>query len=160
MKGRWTLHCRYARCIDTLGTPLFILSDIRTAIIRHAVATQPNEGCGLLGDDGDSDTITRHVIVPSADPSPVRFTMEPYAQLNAHHQIEQHGGRWRAIWHSHPTSAAYPSPTDRAQSLNWAGIVAIIVSLAQPEPVIRAFSIIGGREVVEHPLRWVQHPLP
>lgn len=134
--------------------PLVVASWIRDAIITHAQAHLPYESCGLLGDDGHDATLTRLHHVAVREPSPISFTMDSVAQWEAHQIIESNGGRWRAIWHSHPTSAAFPSATDRAQSLAWPGIVAIIISLVRKEPVIRAFSVHDGREVVEYPIVW------
>ena len=143
-----------------LGDPIYLLAAIRDAIIRHAIAHLPNESCGLLGDDGSSTVITRMHPVAVARPHPRRFTMEPHAQLAAHLAIEANGGRWRAIWHSHPTSEAYPSAIDKHESLNWPGIVAVIISLATTEPVIRAFTIHAGDQAEERPIQWVTEPLP
>lgn len=146
--------------ISTLSTPVFIHAPIRERILHHARACAPNEGCGLLGSAADEPVITRMVCVPSKDPHPRRFTMEPHAQIKAHLEIEADGGIWRAIWHSHPTSEAYPSATDKRESLLWPGIMAIIVSLAEAEPVIRAFTIHEGDNVEEHPIQWVADQLP
>lgn len=143
-----------------MGEPIQIEAAIRSQIITHAQATFPNEGCGLLGSAGSEALISRMVCVPSKDPHPRRFTMEPHAQIQAHLAIEADDGHWRAIWHSHPTSAAYPSATDTQESRLWPGIIAIIVSLMGEEPVIRAFRIHDGQEVVEHPIQWVPNQLP
>lgn len=146
--------------ISTLSTPIQIHAPIRERILSHARACLPNEACGLLGSPADTLSISRLVNVPSKDPHPRRFTMEPHAQIKAHLAIEAEGGSWRAIWHSHPTSEAYPSATDKQESLLWPGIMAIIVSLAEDDPVIRAFTIHEGKRVEEHPIQWLPDQLP
>lgn len=138
-----------------LGPPVQLTTNIAAAIITHATSELPNEACGLVGDDGQSACINRMVVVASKDPHPKRFTMAPQSQLDAHLAIEAHGGRWRGIWHSHPTSEAYPSAIDMAESCNWPGIMAFILSLSSDQPILRAFTITNGQAVVEHPIQWV-----
>lgn len=146
--------------ISTLSTPILIQAPIRERILTHAQRCLPNEACGLLGAVAGEALITRMVCVPSKAPHPRHFTMEPHAQVKAHVEIEANGGQWRAIWHSHPTNEAYPSAIDKQASLLWPGIMAIIVSLVETKPVIRAFTIHEGHKVEEHPIQWVTDQLP
>jgi proteasome lid subunit RPN8/RPN11 len=48
------------------------------------------------------------------------------------------------MYHSHPVSEARPSQTDINLSDNWPGTVWLICSLAEDEPVVRAWSIAEG----------------
>ncbi len=45
-----------------------------------------------------------------------------------------------AIYHSHPGSQPYPSPTDRAES-HYPDAVYVLVSLRTPEAEVRAYRI-------------------
>ena len=53
-----------------------------------------------------------------------------------------------AIYHSHPASQPYPSPTDRAEA-HYPDAFYVLVSLRADEPELRAFRILDGavREV-------------
>lgn len=48
-----------------------------------------------------------------------------------------------AIYHSHPRSPAYPSPTDRAEA-QWPLAAYVLVSLRSSEPEIFAYRIRDG----------------
>ena len=47
------------------------------------------------------------------------------------------------VWHSHTHTTAYPSPTDVRQAVDPSWIY-VIVSLADAEPVLRAYRIVDG----------------
>lgn len=116
---------------------------IREEMISHARADVPFETCGLLAACGDG-AIVRHWPVPNADRSMTWFRMEPRAQLRAMREMDDEDLEWAAIWHCHTHTEAYPSPTDIEQAQHWPGIVAVILSLQDPEPVIRAYDILDG----------------
>lgn len=48
-----------------------------------------------------------------------------------------------AIYHSHPRSAAYPSPTDRAEA-QWPDAAYVLVSLRSEPPEMFAYRISEG----------------
>ena len=49
-----------------------------------------------------------------------------------------------AIYHSHPATQAYPSPTDREQARLWPEQLYVLVSLRTAAPELRAFRIRDG----------------
>jgi [CysO sulfur-carrier protein]-S-L-cysteine hydrolase len=49
-----------------------------------------------------------------------------------------------AIYHSHTHTEAFPSATD-VERATYPDAVYLIVSLQEPEPVIRAFNIVEGK---------------
>ena len=112
-------------------------------MVAHARTDVPYETCGLLASDADG-RIAGHWTVANADRSMTWFRMDPKAQLQAMRAMDDADLEWSGIWHCHTHSEAFPSPTDIDQAQHWPGIVAIIVSLQDPSPVVRAFDIRDG----------------
>jgi proteasome lid subunit RPN8/RPN11 len=54
--------------------------------------------------------------------------------------MDEHGEELVAIYHSHPASQPYPSPTDRVES-HYPDVVYVLVSLRSQKPEVRAFRI-------------------
>jgi proteasome lid subunit RPN8/RPN11 len=74
-------------------------------------------------------------------PTPTtRYVIDPRAQLNAFRSIDAAGEELMGIYHSHPVSQPYPSPTDRAEA-HYPDALYVLVSLRAREPEIRAFRI-------------------
>lgn len=134
------------RMTDRLVVPIALLDEL----LEHARADYPHECCGLLTGRGDVVTGLRRMTNVAA--SPVAYLMDPGGQLEAFDAIDQSGDELLAIYHSHPTLAAYPSPTDVQQS-HYPDVAYVIVSLADlATPVTRAFRI-ADEHVVELELR-------
>ena len=114
-----------------------------TEMIRHAREGAPNEICGLLaGKDGRAQRLYR---TTNAEPSPVRYVVDPREQLRILREIEAQGWEPAGVYHSHPHSPAYPSRTD-VELAYWPEAFYIIVSLmAADAPEVRAFRIIDGQ---------------
>lgn len=114
-------------------------------IARHLRAALPNEGCGLLATvgDGGKRRAVRYFPGDNLDRSPTRFTMDPRQVVAAMEEIERAGWRLGAIVHSHPVTAASPSATDLREAY-FPGVWLAIVSLAGPDPEIRAWDVSGG----------------
>jgi [CysO sulfur-carrier protein]-S-L-cysteine hydrolase len=134
----------------TMRGTLDLPARIRDEIVAHARSDVPFETCGLLARD-PAGVVTGHWPVPNADRSMTWFRMEPRAQLRAMREMDDAGLEWCGIWHCHTHTEAYPSPTDVEQARHWPGIVALIVSLQDPEPVLRAYDI-GDGQVTERVL--------
>ena len=132
----------------TFAVPLELTTGQRDAIVAHAQSEAPLECCGLIGGtDGRARKVypTRNV-----DRSRVHYTIHPEDMLHAIREIEfENDWETLAIYHSHPASDAYPSPTDIriAVESGYNEVTRfVIVSLAQPElPVVRAFWLKGGK---------------
>jgi proteasome lid subunit RPN8/RPN11 len=118
-------------------------------MVAHAWDGLPNEACGLLGGIGDQV----HVFVPcrNADRSSRTFSLGPDAWEAVDTQIEGRGLQVLGVVHSHTHTEAYPSPTDIDQAGNpfLAGWRWVLVSLRQPEPVVRSYVITDGTVVEE-----------
>jgi proteasome lid subunit RPN8/RPN11 len=93
-----------------------------------------------------------HEVFPTgnASRSARLYTVEPRDLLAADRAAERSGWSLIGVWHSHTHTPAYPSPTDIAQAPDpsWHYVV---VSLADTEPVLRSYRVIGG-EVYEEPV--------
>jgi proteasome lid subunit RPN8/RPN11 len=83
----------------------------------------------------------------NAAASPLRYVMDTADQIRIQEQIDAQRWDYGAIYHSHTRSAPYPSQTDINLAFVpelgpvWPGSIYIIVSVAAPEPEVRAFRI-------------------
>ncbi len=74
------------------------------------------------------------------DTPTTRYRIDPREQLRAFRDIDDRNEELVAIYHSHPASQPYPSPTDRAES-HYPDAIYVLVSLRTAEPEVRAFRI-------------------
>jgi [CysO sulfur-carrier protein]-S-L-cysteine hydrolase len=121
---------------------ILIPSQAREAMLRHAISCLPEEACGLIA--GDVDGAIRMVYpLTNAQRSTIAFTIEPVEHFRALQHADRNGWELIGVFHSHPTSGAYPSPTDIAQAAepNW---LYIVIGL-RAEPELRVFRIRSGR---------------
>jgi proteasome lid subunit RPN8/RPN11 len=85
-------------------------------------------------------------------PTPTsRYVIDPRQQLQAFRSIDAAGEELVGIYHSHPVSQPYPSPTDRAEA-HYPDAFYVLVSLRTGEPEMRAFRIGADDFVREIPL--------
>ena len=119
------------------------------AMVGHAYDGLPNEACGLLGGRGDVAEV--FVACENVDRSSRTFSLGPDAWEKVDTEIEGRGMAVLGVVHSHTHTEAYPSPTDVDQAGNpfLAGWRWLLVSLRQPEPVVRSYVIDGDRVVEE-----------
>ena len=118
---------------------------MRDQIIAHAREAAPHEACGLIAShDG---TLTRTIRCANSHETPTtRYRIDPREQLRAFRDMDERGEELAAIYHSHPASQAYPSPTDRAEA-HYPDAVYVLVSLRTAEPEIEAWRIGEGGAV-------------
>ena len=115
-------------------------------IVRHAQASYPNEGCGLLA--GRGYAAERFVPMENTKASATEFEMDPRQLVQQLRALRESGLELVAIYHSHPSGPARPSKRDVARAY-YPDAASIIVSLADPKsPQVAAFRITGG-EVLE-----------
>lgn len=108
----------------------------------HAREGYPNEVCGVLaGSDFESCRVCR---VLSIEQSPVSYFMDPCAQFRIFREMRERGETMLAIYHSHPVSEAFPSQRDIALA-SYPESLYVIISMLHEPPVVRAFSIAGGK---------------
>ncbi|HYK97817.1 MAG TPA: M67 family metallopeptidase [Candidatus Acidoferrales bacterium] len=112
---------------------------MRDEIVAHAREGAPNEVCGLIAArDGAATRATRCTNVHQTPTT--RYRIDPREQLDAFRDMDARGEELAAIYHSHPASQPYPSPTDRAEA-HYPDAVYVLVSLRTAEPEIEAWRI-------------------
>jgi len=123
---------------------LRITSDVLADIVAHARQEAPIEACGYLA---EKDGLTsRAYRMTNADASSEHFSLAPAEQFATVRAMRQDGYRLRAVYHSHPASPARMSEEDIRLAVD-RSLSYVIVSLAGPEPVVKAFTI--GPDVEE-----------
>ena len=111
---------------------------VRTGLEKHALEAQPSECCGLLsGEDGVITDL--HRLRNMAEEPETRYFASPEDLFSAMRQIREAGRKLLGVYHSHPRTAAYPSPADVEMAF-YPEAVYFIVSL-EPTIETRAFRI-------------------
>lgn len=109
-------------------------------ILEDCSNNKPNEACGLLfGIDGAVEAVRS---IPNADASPYTYLLDAREQLKAVREMRELGQELIGIYHSHIASEAFPSKTD-IKLAYYPEAAYVIVSLANDEPVTRAFNIVN-----------------
>ena len=126
---------------------------IRSAIVAHALASVPNEACGLIIGDrpaAEGGRALRWVPLANTAASPYRYEIEPEDLLRLTIELDDADQVIWAIVHSHVASPARPSPTDVRRSF-YPDALYVIVSLRQEEAdavtgaeSVRAWRIVAG----------------
>ncbi|MDQ3043767.1 MAG: M67 family metallopeptidase [Chloroflexota bacterium] len=132
----------------TVGAePLRLSLAIRDEIIDHAQAELPRECCGVIaGIDGQATGLYRLTNIEAGNRL---YRVDDTELYRIYREIDEQGGEFLAIYHSHPVSPAYPSATD-VELAFWADAYYVICSLAVPAaPEVRAFRI--RNEVITEP---------
>lgn len=119
-------------------------------VLEHAQAEAPNEACGLLA--GLAQRVTQVLPALNVAQNPaVEYLMDPQDQIRHFQALEEQGLELLGIYHSHPVSPAYPSPTDLSMAFYPEAVYAIVSLMEINHPVLRAFRILEG-QIVEVPL--------
>jgi proteasome lid subunit RPN8/RPN11 len=118
-------------------------TDMREAIISHAMREAPRECCGIIaGRDGVPLQLyeTRNIAAGNRF-----YEIDPAQLIDLEFQeLPAQGTEIVAIYHSHPESPAYPSATD-VELAFWPDAVFLICSLAERDRAeIRGFRIRDG----------------
>ena len=100
------------------NTRLVLGDALLEEMVAHLRGYLPFEGAGLVSvlDEGQWTVGDAYYPVRNRDASPTRFTMDPIDVLLAVQDMEQRGRRLGAIVHSHPRTAAEPSPGDLVEA--------------------------------------------
>ena len=136
---------------DTISIPRRLLDEI----IAHCKETYPNEACGLLA--GSIDTVERVYKIANIRQSKIDYEMDPKGQLRCEKEIKSMGLKVIGIYHSHPSTQAYPSQTDIMRAY-WPGepdmpiypdIGYMIIGPVDGDVKVRVFKINSGQKVAE-----------
>jgi proteasome lid subunit RPN8/RPN11 len=114
-------------------------------ILAHALNSLPNESCGLIAGniDGAAKIIERVYTLSNLDESRQHFTIDPKEHLSAVKDMRACGISPLGNFHSHPDTPARPSEEDIRLAHDPSASY-MILSLAEPEPVLRSFHIERG----------------
>ncbi len=111
-------------------------------MIVHCRQGYPNEACGILA--GRDTAITRIYKTTNTEKSPVSYLMDPAEQFRVMKDLRENNLSMVAIFHSHPSSPAYPSSRDVALAF-YEDTLYLIVSLIGKEPVLKGYSMREGK---------------
>lgn len=134
-------------------------------IVAQGLEGKPLEICGLLAGrkDGDATTVVEVYPVESDDKAEKTYSMNARDYMRADRAARQAGLELVGIYHTHPATQPYPSPTDVKQAhwgdtddLTFPGYSYLIVSLRDVEnPEPRSYKIDGRRipeDIQEEPV--------
>jgi len=121
-----------------------------TDMVAHALDDLPNEACGLVAAVPGTSKIERVYRCGNAAASSRLYEVDPLDHLKADRDAEGRGLEIVGVYHSHTHTDAYPSPTDvkQAPDPTWHYV---LVSLKEPEPVVRSYRIVDGA-ITEEPV--------
>jgi proteasome lid subunit RPN8/RPN11 len=93
---------------------------------------------------GEDEQVTRVLRCRNAHPTPeTRYVIDAAQVLEAFRASDDFDRELVAIYHSHPRTQAYPSPTDRAEAL-WPLAAYVLMSLRSDPPELYAYRIRDG----------------
>lgn len=129
--------------MSELTSIIHLPAAMRDEIVAHARAEAPRECCGVIaGQDGRPIQLYQLI---NLEPGTTRYRIDDTELYRVYRELFEQGWEILAIYHSHPASPAYPSPTDVALAF-WSEAYYLICSLAEPgSPVIRSFRIVDER---------------
>jgi desampylase len=111
-------------------------------VTAHAREAAPHECCGLLL--GRDQAVVESVRAANiADDPARRFLIDPKDHIDGRRRARDRGLAVVGFYHSHPASAAAPSPRDLAEA-GYADHLYLIVSLAAETPAVSLFRLEGG----------------
>lgn len=124
---------------------VLIAKSILQKMIAHALQEAPNECCGVIG--GTGNRLETWYPMRNDQSSPTRYFGNPPDLFSAVKSMRNQGEEMTGIYHSHPTSPAYPSTTDIEEN-GYPGLYYFIISLAGEEPDVQCFHILEEGTVI------------
>jgi proteasome lid subunit RPN8/RPN11 len=115
-------------------------------LVAHARAEYPNEMCGVIVGDrpaADGGRALRWEPARNRAASPMRYDIHPEDLYRLTVETDDADEVFWAIAHSHTHSPARPSLTDVGLAF-YPDALYVLVSLADPEPALAAWRIVGG----------------
>ena len=115
-------------------------------MLDHARAALPAEGCGLLSGSRATGRASAFHPARNEHASPLRYSVHPEDLVRIVLGIERRGEDLLAIFHSHVSAPAIPSPAD-VREARYPDALHVVATLARPETSaaeMRAWRIVGG----------------
>jgi proteasome lid subunit RPN8/RPN11 len=119
-------------------------------MVGHVLDALPYEGCGLLAGPPGTAKVERCYPCRNAEASARVYRLDPLEHLRVDRDADSRGLEVMGVFHSHTHTEAYPSPTDVEQAPE-PGWHYVVISLKDPEPVLRSFRLADGR-ITEEPV--------
>jgi proteasome lid subunit RPN8/RPN11 len=110
-------------------------------MLNHCKGGYPHEACGILA--GKGKAASELYKMANVEKSSVSYLMDSTQQFKVMKDMRDKDLSMVAIFHSHPSSQAYPSGKDVGLAF-YEDAAYIIVSLVEREAVVKAFSIREG----------------
>ena len=120
---------------------IVIRSAALSTVLAHAREAAPRECCGILIAAGT--TIVEAVTSPNLAQDPNRFLVDPGVHIAALRRARTLGLAVAGFYHSHPRSAASPSPAELAEA-SYPDLLYLIVGLGAEPPDIGVFELVDG----------------
>jgi proteasome lid subunit RPN8/RPN11 len=111
-------------------------------MVAHAYDGLPLEACGLMLGRWGRGEVTAFAPCVNAEASSRIYRIDDREYLAVEERADAAGLAIVGVMHSHTHTEAYPSPTD--VSIADPAWSYLIVSLRQPEPVVRSYRIVDG----------------
>ena len=130
------------------ANPIEIPRVLINQILHHAQSSPELEVCGLIGGKDGVPHSWYPVANIAASPE-VRFQLEPTGQIEAMRQIRERGEGLFAVFHSHPTAPAEPSPVDLAEAAYLDALYLVISLNTKGVLEMRGFWIASDKSATE-----------
>ena len=130
------------------ATPIALPRGLVNQILHHAQSLPELEVCGLVGAKAGLP-VSCYPVENAATVPQLRFQLDPAGQIHAMRQIRERGEDLFAIFHSHPTAPAEPSPADLADAVYLDALYLVISLNTKGVLEMRGFRIGGDRSVTE-----------
>lgn len=127
---------------------------VRDQVVAHALRGLPHEACGLFAADKGSTVVHTFFAMTNTAASSELYELDGKEMIGVERRADVAGVQILGVMHSHTHTTAYPSPTDVRDATAFdpfGGWHYLIVSLKDPQPVLRSYRIIDG-EITEEPL--------
>ena len=103
-------------------------------MISHCKEAHPNEACGIL--PGNGEEVFKVYKMANIEKSPVSYEFDSREHIKAIRDMRENNLTMLAIFHSHPSSPAYPSAKDMNLAF-YEDRIYVIVSLIEKQPVVK-----------------------
>jgi|SRR5581483_10004744 len=127
-------------------------------LIEQARRDAPFETCGMIGGK-DGRALKIYPIRNVAPDRVKRYLMDGAEQIKAMQDMDDHGYEILSIYHSHPATRGYPSPTDvrdahdpETHEALYPGTVYLLISLMNPAAPEAHGYLLEGETITDIPL--------